>query len=68
MFLRGEHISKTPAMYLVIGLKIITILVLFLPFQAKWVENNLGLFFLPMGVLAMKNTKVTKRNSFVIHH
>lgn len=48
-----EHIPENPVLYMVIGLVIITLLVLILPFKVKRVEENLEAFFLIMGIAAV---------------
>ncbi len=47
------HIPDEPVLYIVLGLCLITLLVLALPFAVKRVEENLELFFLIMGVCAV---------------
>jgi len=47
------HIPDEPVLYIVLGLCFITLLVLVLPFIIKKVEENLELFFLIMGFLAV---------------
>jgi len=46
-------VPDEPVFYMVLGLSIITLLVLILPFKSKFVEHNLEIFFLIMGVLAV---------------
>lgn len=48
-----ENIPENPVLYMVIGLVIITLLVLILPFKVKRVEENLEAFFLIMGIAAV---------------
>jgi predicted cation transporter len=48
-----EHIPENPVLYMVIGLVIITLTVLILPFRVKRVEENLEAFFLIMGIAAV---------------
>lgn len=48
-----EHISEEPVLTITVGLAIITLLVLLLPFLVRVVEHNLELFFLIMGILAV---------------
>jgi len=47
------YISQEPVLYIVIGLVIVAIGVLALPFAAKRIEKNLEPFFLVMGVIAV---------------
>jgi predicted cation transporter len=47
------HIPEEPVLYIVLGLCLITLLVLILPFISKRVEENLELFFVIMGVCAV---------------
>ncbi|HIP63080.1 MAG TPA: DUF1646 domain-containing protein [Archaeoglobus profundus] len=47
------EIPAEPVFHIVVGLVIILILVLILPFKVKFVEENLELFFLIMGILAV---------------
>jgi len=47
------EIPAEPVFHVVVGLFIILILVLILPFKVKFVEENLELFFLIMGILAV---------------
>lgn len=47
------HIPEEPVLYIVLGLCLVTLLVLILPFIVKKVEENLELFFLIMGVCAV---------------
>jgi predicted cation transporter len=42
-----------PIWWMVIGLVLIALLVLILPFRVRWCEHNLEVFFLIMGVLAV---------------
>jgi predicted cation transporter len=48
-----ENIPAEPVLYISLGLIIITLLVLVLPFLVRVVEHNLEIFFLIMGVLAV---------------
>lgn len=48
-----SHIPEEPVLYMVIGLCLIVLMVLILPFLSKRVEENLELFFLIMGVCAV---------------
>jgi predicted cation transporter len=48
-----SHIPDEPVFYIVLGLCLITLLVLILPFVVKKVEENLELFFVIMGVCAV---------------
>jgi predicted cation transporter len=48
-----NHIPEEPVLYMVLGLCLIILLVLLLPFIAKRVEENLELFFLIMGACAV---------------
>lgn len=48
-----SHIPDQPVLYMVLGLCLIVLLVLLLPFISKRVEENLELFFLVMGVCAV---------------
>lgn len=47
------QIPAEPVLYIALGLCIVTLLVLFLPFLVKKVEQNLELFFLLMGICAV---------------
>ncbi|MDD5312544.1 MAG: DUF1646 family protein [Dehalococcoidia bacterium] len=47
------QIPSEPVVSIVIGLSLITLLVLLLPFLVKRIEENLELFFLSMGILAV---------------
>ncbi|MBN1374892.1 MAG: DUF1646 family protein [Dehalococcoidia bacterium] len=47
------HIPDEPVLYIVLGLCLIVLLVLVLPFISRRVEGNLELFFLIMGVSAV---------------
>jgi len=47
------QIPSEPVVSIVIGLSLITLLVLVLPFLVKRIEENLELFFLLMGILAV---------------
>jgi len=53
LFQTVEHIPEEPVLYIVIGLALITLMVLILPFKIKFIEHNLEIFFLIMGVLAV---------------
>jgi len=53
MHLFMNHIPDEPVLYIVLGLCLITLLVLILPFIVKKVEENLELFFLVMGACAV---------------
>jgi predicted cation transporter len=48
-----EQIPTEPVFYIVIGLVIITLMVLCLPFFIRIIEHNLEIFFLIMGILAV---------------
>ncbi len=48
-----EHIPQEPVLYMVIGLTLVTLLVLILPFKVKKIEENLEPFFLVMGIVAV---------------
>jgi predicted cation transporter len=48
-----EIISQEPVLYIVIGLSIVVLSVLILPFIFKRVEENLEPFFLVMGIIAV---------------
>jgi predicted cation transporter len=48
-----EIISQEPVLYIVIGLSIVVLSVLILPFIFKKVEENLEPFFLVMGIIAV---------------
>ena len=48
-----SELSSEPVFHIVVGLIIVLILVLILPFKVRVVEENLELFFLVMGVLAV---------------
>lgn len=48
-----EIISQEPVLYIVIGLSIVVLAVLILPFIFKKVEENLEPFFLVMGIIAV---------------
>ena len=48
-----EHIPAEPVLYMVVGLVVIALLVLVLPFKVKLVEKNLEPFFLVMGIIAV---------------
>ena len=48
-----SHIPDEPVFYIVLGLCLVTLLVLILPFIVKKVEENLELFFVVMGVCAV---------------
>jgi predicted cation transporter len=47
------NIPAEPVLSITIGLALITLLVLVLPFLVRFIEHNLELFFLVMGVLAV---------------
>jgi len=49
----AAEIAAEPVWGIVIGLVIITVMVLILPFRVKLVERNLEAFFLVMGILAV---------------
>lgn len=53
MHLLTNQIPEEPVLYIVLGLCLITLLVLVLPFMVRKVEENLELFFLLMGVCAV---------------
>lgn len=53
MHLLVNQIPDEPVLYVVLGLCLVTLLVLVLPFLVKRVEENLELFFLIMGVCAV---------------
>ncbi len=53
MYFSIEQIPDNPVISIVIGLVIITSMVLILPFKVRYVEHNLEVFFLIMGVLAV---------------
>ena len=53
MNLPVEHIPDEPVLYIVLGLCLVILLVLLLPFISKRVEENLELFFLVMGACAV---------------
>ncbi len=46
------HVPEEPVMHITMGLSIILLLVLVLPFRVKKIEENLEPFFLVMGILA----------------
>jgi predicted cation transporter len=48
-----ENISQEPVLSITIGLALVTLVVLLLPFFVRFVEHNLEIFFLVMGVLAV---------------
>lgn len=48
-----NHIPEEPVLHIVLGLCLITLLVLLLPFITKKVEENLEFFFLVMGAVAV---------------
>jgi predicted cation transporter len=48
-----EIVPKEPVLYMVIGLSVVVLSVLVLPFRIKKIEQNLEPFFLVMGVLAV---------------
>jgi predicted cation transporter len=48
-----EQMPAEPVFYIVAGLVIVTLMVLFLPFLVRIVEHNLEIFFLIMGILAV---------------
>jgi predicted cation transporter len=48
-----SHIPDEPVLYIVLGLSVIAILILILPVLIKKVEENLQLFFLLMGIIAV---------------
>jgi predicted cation transporter len=48
-----EIISQEPILYIVIGLSIVVVAVLILPFISKKIEENLEPFFLVMGIIAV---------------
>ena len=48
-----EHIPQEPVLSITIGLALITLMVLLLPFLVRAVEHNLEVFFLVMGILAV---------------
>jgi predicted cation transporter len=48
-----EIVPKEPVLYMVIGLAVVVLAVLVLPFRVKKIEENLEPFFLVMGVLAV---------------
>ncbi len=48
-----ESISPEPVLYIVLGLTAIILMVLVLPFKVKKIEENLELFFLVMGIIAV---------------
>jgi predicted cation transporter len=47
------HVPEDPVVYIVVGLCLITLSVLALPFMIKRIEENLELFFLVMGLAAV---------------
>jgi predicted cation transporter len=47
------EIPAEPIWWMVIGLVLVALMVLILPFKVKWCEHNLEVFFLIMGVLAV---------------
>jgi predicted cation transporter len=47
-----SEISQEPVLYIVIGLVVVALLVLVLPFRVKKIEQNLESFFLLMGIIA----------------
>jgi predicted cation transporter len=53
MYIPVENISETPVLYIAVSLIAVTLAVLVLPFILKWVEHNLEIFFLLMGILAV---------------
>jgi predicted cation transporter len=55
-------ISEEPILYIVTGLIIITLMVLFLPFKLRFIEHNLELFFLVMGILAVSVSGLWSRD------
>ncbi len=48
-----EHIPEEPVLYMVAGLVAVAVVVLFLPFTVRKIEENLEPFFLLMGVIAV---------------
>ena len=48
-----EIVPKEPVLYMVIGLAVVVLAVLALPFRVKKIEQNLEPFFLLMGVIAV---------------
>jgi predicted cation transporter len=48
-----DNIPEEPVLYIVIGLVIITLMVLVLPFRVKKIGEHLEPFFLVMGIIAM---------------
>ena len=48
-----QHIPEEPVLYIVIGLALTTLIVLILPFKSRKIEQNLELFFLVMGIIAV---------------
>ena len=48
-----SNIPEEPVLYVVLGLCLVTLLVLILPFIVRKIEDNLELFFLVMGVCAV---------------
>lgn len=48
-----EHIPQEPVLYMAIGLILVTLTVLILPFKIKKIEENLEPFFLLMGIIAV---------------
>jgi predicted cation transporter len=47
------EISEEPVLYIVVGLILITLMVLVLPFKVRFIEHNLEPFFLIMGITAV---------------
>ena len=48
-----ETVPKEPVLYMVIGLAVVVLSVLVLPFRVKKIEENLEPFFLVMGIIAV---------------
>jgi len=48
-----EIVPKEPVLYIIIGLAVVVLSVLILPFRVKKIEQNLEPFFLVMGVIAV---------------
>jgi predicted cation transporter len=47
------EIPAEPILWMVVGLVLVALMVLVLPFKVKWCEHNLEVFFLIMGLLAV---------------